>query len=70
MDTDDRLTRVEEKLLFLEKYVTDLDEVVRDLAKRLDVHGQGVSAVRKLLEEHINDQGESNDPRDEKPPHW
>lgn len=67
MTSDDRLTRIEEKLAFLEKYVTDLDDAVRDLSKRLDVHGQGVTAVRKLLEDHLTDTG---DPGDQKPPHW
>lgn len=70
MDADDRLTRIEEKLAFLEKYIGDLDDVVRDLANRLDKHGQGVTAVRKLLEDHLSDAGESDDPRDERPPHW
>lgn len=67
MADDDRLTRIEEKLAFLEKYVGDLDEAVRDLAARLDVHGEGVTAVRKMLEDHLSDQA---DPGDEKPPHW
>ena len=67
MQDADRLTAIEEKLAYLEKYVGDLDEVIRDLAKRLDVHGQGVSAVRKMLEDHLSEQP---DPGDEKPPHW
>ncbi len=67
MQADERLTRVEEKLAYLEQYVSDLDEVLRDLAGRLDVHGQGVSAVRKLLEDHLSD---PSDPGNEKPPHW
>ena len=73
MDDSDRLTLIEEKLAYLEKYVGDLDEVVRDLAKRLDVHGQGVTAVRKLLEDHLSDPGSPGDTgnlADEKPPHW
>ena len=67
MDTDDRMIRIEEKLAFLERFVSDLDEVVRDLSKRLDAHGQGVSAVRKMLDDHLSDPG---DPGNEKPPHW
>lgn len=67
MEQADRLTQIEEKLAFLEKNIGDLDEVVRDLSRRLDVHGQGVSAVRKLIEDHLSDPG---DPGDEKPPHW
>ena len=67
MSDADRLTVIEEKLAYLEKYVGDLDEVLRDLSKRLDVHGEGVTAVRKVLEDHLSDAG---DPGDEKPPHW
>ncbi|MFK7790345.1 MAG: SlyX family protein [Phycisphaeraceae bacterium] len=67
MQDDDRMTVIEEKLAHLERYVGDLDEVLRELSKRLDVHGQGVSMVRKLLEDHLSDGG---DPGDEKPPHW
>ncbi|MEO0474554.1 MAG: SlyX family protein [Planctomycetota bacterium] len=67
MQDADRLTNIEEKLAYLEKHVGDLDEVLRDLSKRLDLHGEGVSAVRKMLEDHLSDAG---DVGDEKPPHW
>ncbi len=67
MQDEDRLIRIEEKLAFLEKHIADLDDVVRDLSARLDVHGQGVTAVRKMLEDHLSEQ---SDPGDEKPPHW
>lgn len=67
MQDDTRLTNIEEKLAYLEKYVGDLDEVLRDLSKRLDLHGEGVSAVRKMLEDHLSEAG---DVGDEKPPHW
>ncbi|MEM6507718.1 MAG: SlyX family protein [Planctomycetota bacterium] len=67
MPDQDRLTVIEEKLAFLEKYVGDLDEVVRELSTRIDAQKDGVSAVRKLLEDHLSDVG---DPGDEKPPHW
>lgn len=67
MPDSDRLTRIEEKLAYLEQYVGDLDEVVRDLVVRIDKHGEGVKAVRKMLEDHLTD---PIDPGDEKPPHW
>ena len=67
MQDDARMTVIEEKLSHLEKYVGDLDEVLRDLSKRMDVHAKGVTAVRKLLEDHLSD---ADDPGDEKPPHW
>lgn len=70
MQDDDRLTVIEEKLAHLEKYIGDLDEVVRDLAGRLAKQGEGVSAVRKMLEDHLNDPGEQRDLADDKPPHW
>lgn len=70
MDEQHRLTRIEEKLAHLERYVGDLDEVLRDLSNRLDSHGQGVKAVRKLLEDHLSDPGGQTDLSDEKPPHW
>ncbi|MEM6259163.1 MAG: SlyX family protein [Planctomycetota bacterium] len=67
---DDRLTVIEEKLAHLEKYVGDLDEVVRDLATRLAAQKDGVTAVRKLLEDHLNEPEGPSDLADEKPPHW
>ena len=70
MQDDARLTMIEEKLAHLEKYVGDLDEVVRDLAARIDMQKDGVSAVRKMLEDHLNAPDGPPDPADEKPPHW
>jgi len=70
MQDNDRLTRLEEKLAHLEKYVGDLDEVIRDLATRMDKHGAGVTAVRKMLEDHLSDQSGPTDIADDKPPHW
>ena len=67
---DTRLTVIEEKLAHLEKYVGDLDEVVQDLAARLAAQKDGVTAVRKMLEDHLSDPEDSTNPADEKPPHW
>jgi len=67
MQDDARLTTIEEKLAHLEKYLSDLDEVVRDMSARMDTHKAGVTAVRKLLEDHLSEQAA---PGDEKPPHW
>jgi len=67
MPHESRLIQLEEKVAYLEKYIGDLDEVVRDLAGRLHKQGQGVDAVRKLIEDHLTDQP---DPGDERPPHW
>lgn len=70
MQDADRLTQIEEKLAYLEKYVGDLDEVVQDLAKRLTAHGEGVRVVRKMLEDHLSEADGPGDLADEKPPHW
>lgn len=67
MQDADRMTKIEEKLAYLEQHLGDLDEVVRDLSSRMDAHNNGVTAVRKMLEDHLSDAG---DPGDEKPPHW
>ena len=70
MQDDARLTLIEEKLAHLEKYVGDLDEVVRDLAARIDAQKDGVCAVRKMLEDHLREPDGPGNPADEKPPHW
>lgn len=76
MQDDARLTVIEEKLAHMEKYVGDLDEVVQDLAARIAAQKDGVTAVRKMLEDHLSapgtgDDGTSDqDLADEKPPHW
>ena len=67
MSDDPRIIQLEEKVAYLEQYLGDLDEVVRELAGRLHKHGQGVDAVRKMLEDHLTD---PQDPGDQKPPHW
>lgn len=67
---ENRLTVIEEKLAYLEKYVGDLDEVVQDLAARLAAQKDGVSAVRKMLEDHLSEPEGPTDLADEKPPHW
>ena len=70
MQDDNRLTIIEEKLAHLEKYIGDLDEVVRDIAARVDQQKIGVTAVRKMLEDHLNEPEGPPNLADEKPPHW
>lgn len=70
MQDADRLTTIEEKLAYLEQHLADLDQVVQQLAKRMDRQGEGVNAVRKLLEQHLSETDEPTDPADDKPPHW
>lgn len=70
MQDPERLTRIEEKLAYLERYLGDLDEVVRELATKLDQQHAGVSAVRKLIEDHLSDPTDERSLEDDKPPHW
>ena len=70
MNDDARLTVIEEKLAHLEQFVGDLDEVVQDLAARLAAQKDGVTAVRKMLEDHLSEPESPTDLADEKPPHW
>ena len=70
MDDNKRLIRIEEKLAHLEKYLVDLDEVVRELGQRLDKQRDGVTAIQKMLVDHISDGEDTPGPADEKPPHW
>lgn len=73
-DDPQRLIAVEEKLAHLEKYLGELDEVVRDLATRLDVQAKGVKQVRTILEQHLaggeDGDGSASDPEADRPPHW
>ena len=70
MHDPSRLTVIEEKLAYLEQHLGDLDEVVQELAKRMAKQGEGVTAVRKMLEDHLSEADGPSDPADEKPPHW
>lgn len=67
MTDETRIIELQEKVAYLEKHLGDLDEVIRDLAGRVRKHGEGVDAVRKMIEDHLSEQP---DPGDEKPPHW
>ena len=76
-DDSPRLIALEEKLLYLEKHIGDLDEVVRDLADRLDHQAGSVRQVRKMLEQHLAGGGDDKsgpasepDPEADRPPHW
>lgn len=71
---DRRLTALEEKLAYLEKHVGELDEVVRDLATRLEQQIRGIRQMRSTLEQHLAG-GDAKadtapDPEGDRPPHW
>ncbi|XAM01517.1 SlyX family protein [Phycisphaeraceae bacterium D3-23] len=76
MDPTPRIIALEEKLAHLEKYLGDLDEVVRDLAARLDTQTKGVQQMRSVLEQHLAGGDDTKgsdpdpDPESDRPPHW
>ncbi|MFI4860750.1 MAG: SlyX family protein [Phycisphaerales bacterium JB063] len=74
MDPTPRLIALEEKMSHLEKYLGELDEVIRELAGRLDTQAKGVQQMRKVLEQHLaggeDDAGSAPDPEADRPPHW
>jgi len=77
MDSQSRIINLEEKLAHLEKYVGDLDEVIRDLAGKLDAQGKNTAAVKAILEQHLAAPGSASDSgdggqgfEDDRPPHW
>lgn len=74
MDPDARLIALEEKLAYLEMHVGDLDEVVRDLAGRLDLQAKGVKQMRTMIEQHLaggeGDKDDAPDAERDRPPHW
>ncbi|MEM9414357.1 MAG: SlyX family protein [Planctomycetota bacterium] len=74
MDTTPRIIALEEKVAHLEKYIGDLDEVIRELAGRLDSQAKGVQQMRSVLEQHLaggdDEKSMPNDPEADRPPHW
>lgn len=66
---EDRLTRVEEKIAYLEQFLGELDGVVRDLHDGLTAMRREVGGLR----EQITRPAEEDDPDDleaQKPPHY
>lgn len=73
-EPDARLVSLEEKLAYLEKHLGELDEVVRELAGRLDTQAKGVQQMRTTLEQHLagggNGKDDAPDAERDRPPHW
>jgi SlyX protein len=63
---EDRIIELEVKLAYQDKLLTDLDEVVRELAKRLDTQARQL----QQLEDRLTEQPEPVGPVDETPPHY
>ena len=65
---DQRLTIVEEKIAYLERYMGELDGVVREMHDTLGVLRRELGRVRDQIEQQ--GEGESDDPAAHKPPHY
>lgn len=66
-----RLVNLEEKIAHLERYLGDLDEVVRDLHDRMDAYQREIAKMQATLEHHVGGDDESGGSlEDERPPHW
>lgn len=50
---DDPVRLLEEKISFLDKTMSDLDEVVREVSDRLDLLRREVADMREALVEHL-----------------
>ena len=70
---DPRSVQLEEKVAHLERYVADLDGVVREMNERMDHFTREVKGLRAIVETVRDGDGEGGadaDPQDERPPHW
>ncbi len=72
---DSRAIRLEEKVAHLERYVADLDGVVREMNDRMDRFAREAKALRAIVEAARKaDEGAQgaadDDLLDDRPPHW
>ena len=68
---DERLVLIEEKMVHLERYVSELDSVVRDLSEENRTLRGELGKLRKLIEQQATNAAEG--PRtleDDRPPHY
>ncbi len=65
----ERLTNVEEKIAYLEKFVTDLDGVVRELHDGLNVVRREMGQLRTQLEQS-QEEDDGDDLESQRPPHY
>jgi len=66
----ERLTQVEEKIAYLEKFVSDLDGVVRELHDMLGAVRRDVGTLRSKIEQQSQEDDGSDDLEAQRPPHY
>lgn len=64
---EDRLTNLEIKIAFVEKHLTDLDELVRTMHVTLERMQFQIASLAEVLDAG---EGEGGGLMDEKPPHY
>lgn len=69
---NDRLTRVEEKIAYLEQFVGELDGVVREMHSNLDGLRRDLAQLRAQAEQdrQADPNDDPNDLEAHKPPHY
>ena len=69
---DHRLTRVEERIAHLERFVGELDGVVREAFERIEAVRGELDKLRAGVEADGQAQADAADadPADDRPPHW
>ena len=67
---EQRLVAIEEKIAFFEKYATDLNDAVLDLAKQVNGMRSDLKRAETRFDEALAKIETSSDPADEKPPHY
>jgi len=68
---DPRSVQLEEKVAHLERYVADLDGVVRGMHERMDHFAREAKVLRSIIDAAREGEGTPGDgPVDERPPHW
>ena len=76
MNPDTRLVNIEEKIAHLERYLGELDGVVRAMNDRMDGYRAQLDKMRADLTAHVADGDDGPEPgsdqqlEDDKPPHW
>ncbi len=66
----DRLTKLEELFMHLQRTVQDLDHVIREVQRRLDTLESGVGRVASRIEGLSEDSTASRAAEHERPPHY
>ena len=66
---EDRLTRVEEKIAYLEQFVGELDGVVRELHDGLAAMKREIGGLRERMDRPA-EEDDSDDLEAHKPPHY